>query len=82
MDIDEKPSLKGYLHNIKASFRPMMQEDLKIATFINFHYFTSATFSIFLLFKKFFRKIQVLIYSMTVLSFYILGEALSVTTRN
>lgn len=29
MDINEKPSLKGYLHNIKASFRPMMQEDLK-----------------------------------------------------
>ena len=29
MDIDEKPSLKGYLHNIKCSFRPMMQNDIK-----------------------------------------------------
>ena len=29
MDPDEKPSLKGYLHNIRASFRPMIQEDLR-----------------------------------------------------
>ena len=29
MDPDEKPSLKGYWHNLKASFRPMMQRDLR-----------------------------------------------------
>ena len=29
MDTDEKPSLKGYLHNLKASFRPMMEQDLR-----------------------------------------------------
>ena len=29
MDTDEKPSLKGYLHNLKASFRPMMELDLR-----------------------------------------------------
>ena len=28
MDTDEKPSLKGYWHNFKASFRPMMALDL------------------------------------------------------
>jgi GT2 family glycosyltransferase len=29
MDTDEKPSLKGYWHNLKASFRPMMEMDLR-----------------------------------------------------
>jgi len=29
MDTDEKPSLKSYLHNLKASFRPMMEMDIK-----------------------------------------------------
>ena len=29
MDTDEKPSLRGYIHNIKSSIRPMMQEDLQ-----------------------------------------------------
>jgi len=29
MDPDEKPSVKGYFHNLKASIKPMMQEDLK-----------------------------------------------------
>lgn len=29
MDSDEKPSLKGYWHNLKASFRPMMETDLR-----------------------------------------------------
>lgn len=29
MDADEKPSLKGYWHNLKASFRPMMETDLR-----------------------------------------------------
>jgi hypothetical protein len=29
MDSDEKPCLKGYWHNLKASFRPMMETDLK-----------------------------------------------------
>lgn len=28
MDTDEKPSFKGYWHNLKASFRPMMELDL------------------------------------------------------
>jgi peptidoglycan-N-acetylglucosamine deacetylase len=29
MDTNEKPSLKGYWHNFKASFRPMMEMDLR-----------------------------------------------------
>jgi GT2 family glycosyltransferase len=29
MDTDEKPSLRGYLHNLRASFRPMMERDLR-----------------------------------------------------
>lgn len=29
MDADEKPSLKGYWHNLRASFRPMMERDLR-----------------------------------------------------
>ena len=29
MDTDEKPSLKGYWHNLRASFRPMMEMDLR-----------------------------------------------------
>ena len=29
MDPEDKPSLRGYLHNIRASFRPMMQTDLR-----------------------------------------------------
>ena len=33
MDTDEKPSWKGYFHNLKASFRPMMETDLKKGDF-------------------------------------------------
>jgi GT2 family glycosyltransferase len=29
MDTDEKPSLKGYWHNLRASFRPMMERDFR-----------------------------------------------------
>ena len=29
MDTEEKPTLKGYWHNLKASFRPMMEADLR-----------------------------------------------------
>ena len=29
MDPDDKPSLRGYLHNIRASFRPMIQNDFR-----------------------------------------------------
>ena len=29
MDINDKPSIRGYLHNISASFRPMIEEDIK-----------------------------------------------------
>ena len=57
MDADEKPSLLGYFHNIKASFNPMMVKDLKAGDIYSiFISLLTPHFQLFHSFKSYLKK--------------------------
>lgn len=58
MDTEEKPSLLGYLHNIKASFTPMIIKDLKAGDILSiFISLLTPHFQLYHSFKTYLRKL-------------------------
>jgi len=59
MDAEEKPSLLGYIHNIKASFTPMIVKDLKEGDIYSiFISLLTPHFQLFHSFKAYLKKIN------------------------